>query len=272
MSEIDYEAEYNNRARVPEHPALIEGWQRDAAAYREAAIFEADVAYGPGPRNRMDLFFPTTERRADRLIMFIHGGYWQALNNKSFSHMARGAVAHGITVAAPTYTLCPEVGIGDIVEEMRQATRALWERFHVPITVSGHSAGGHLAAALLATSWGKDGPIIQAAQPISGLFDLAPLIATNLNAALGLDAAEAVRQSPIDWPAPAGSRLHTWVGGHESDEYHRQSRELVERWQSAGVHASYFELEGANHFTVVAPLADPESSMTHDLVALTSLD
>lgn len=270
MSRIDFEAEYNNRALVPEHPAIIEGWMRDAAAFRETAAMEADFSYGPKPRNRMDLFFPTDESRVDRLAVFIHGGYWQGLDKSFFSHLAAGCVAHGVAFAVPGYTLCPDVGIGDIVEEMRMATRVLWDRFRVPIAISGHSAGGHLAAALLATDWGQNGPSVPAAQPISGLFELEPLVHTSLNGALKLDAAEATRQSPLSWSAPASGRLHAWVGGDESSEFHRQSHAIVDQWGAAGIETSYHALDGANHFTVIAPLADPGSAMTQDLVALTT--
>ncbi|MEJ8571927.1 alpha/beta hydrolase [Microbaculum marinum] len=268
MNATDYEAEYNNRARVPEHPAIIEGWARDAAAFREQAECETAISYGGRARNRLDLFLPGNGAKVDRLAVFIHGGYWQGLDNSFFSHMARGALAHGLAVAVPTYTLCPEVRIGDIVAEMRLACDWLWDRFRVPMAVSGHSAGGHLAAALLASEWEPGGPEIVAAQPISGLFDLAPLIPTSLNGALRLDEAEARDQSPLFWPAPAGRRLHAWVGGEESGEFHRQCREIARTWGAAGVETSCTSLDGTNHFTVIAPLADPDSEMTRDLVAL----
>ncbi len=272
MSEIDYEAEYNNRARVPEHPAIIEGWARDAAAFREVAIMEADVGYGPRPRNRVDLFFPSADRSVQRLAIFIHGGYWQGLDRHFFSHLARGPLAHGIAVALPTYTLCPEVGIGDIVNEMRDLVGFLHGRYGLRMAVSGHSAGGHLAAALLATDWtalGLPEAVVPAAQPISGVFDLAPLVPTSLNTALKLDSVEAGRVSPLNWPAPAGLDLHAWVGGAESSEFLRQSQEIVDEWIEGGVRAEYFELDGANHFTVIAPLTDPDSDITRDLAVLT---
>ncbi|TCT08392.1 acetyl esterase/lipase [Tepidamorphus gemmatus] len=272
MTGIDYEAEYNNRARVPEHPAIIEGWARDAAAFRNTASAELDLAYGPRQRNRVDLFFPAADRRVERLAIFIHGGYWQMLDKSYFSHLARGPLAHGIAVAMPTYTLCPEVGIGEIIEEMRALVRFLHDRYRLPMAVSGHSAGGHLAAALLATDWTARGlpeAVVPAAQPISGLFDLVPLVATTLNRALKLDSVEAGRVSPLNWPSPAGLALHAWVGGAESDEFLRQSREIVDEWIEGGVRAEYFEATGANHFTVIAPLAEPDSDMTRDLAALT---
>ncbi|MGD9814760.1 MAG: alpha/beta hydrolase [Hyphomonadaceae bacterium] len=248
---LDLEKEYNNRARVPEHPAIMAGWARDAAAYREARPPRV-VRYGDGERHAFDLF----DAGAGPAVMFIHGGYWQALDKSSFSHMARGLNALGVSVAVPSYDLCPNVRIGDIVEQMRAACAALHRATQAPVIVSGHSAGGHLAACLLATE-----AHVPAAYAISGLFDLAPLIPTSINTALRLDAREAEALSPLAWPAPEGKALDAVVGSEESSEYLRQSAAIVNTWGEAGVETRYEEIAGANHFTVIAPLADPESAM-----------
>ena len=143
----DMEAEYNNRARVPGHPAVIESWARDAAAWRQArAECRLDIPYGPHPRQRYD-FFPGGV--ASRCVVFIHGGYWQALDKSFFSHMAAGANAHGFDVAIPSYRLCPEVSLADIVDDMTAFCAALGAAGHRHIVASGHSAGGHLSACLL---------------------------------------------------------------------------------------------------------------------------
>lgn len=266
---LDYEAEYNNRARVPEHPAIIAGWARDAASYRDRNP-PAALAYGQAERNRIDLFEPTAGEPAPRTVLFIHGGYWQGLDRSLFSHLARGLNARGVAVAIPSYSLCPQVRVGDIVDEMRAAVRALASR---GLVAAGHSAGGHLAACLLATDWrsldaGLPPRPVPAAYAISGLFDLRPLVPTSINGPLGLDEAEAERLSPLGWPAPSGLSLDVVVGGEESGEYHRQSRTVAERWGAAGVRTRFEAVEGANHFTVVAPLADPDSGMVARLAAL----
>jgi len=144
MPPIDYEAEYNNRARVPEHPAIIEGWARDAQAYRDLNP-PLRIAYGPSERQFIDLFHAGEPDRAAATVVFIHGGYWQNLAPSFFSHLARGPNAHGLDVAVAGYDLCPQVRVGDIVEELRAACREL-ARFERRLVVAGHSAGGHLTA------------------------------------------------------------------------------------------------------------------------------
>lgn len=269
---IDYEAEYNNRELVPEHPALIEGWKRDAAAYREIAQGDLDISYELSPRTTYDLFLPQGGMPGQGAIcLFIHGGYWQALDKGFFSHMARGANAHGLPVAVANYTLCPEARLGDIIAEMRRLSGHLWDRFRKPVIAYGHSAGGHLSAALLATDWHARAlpqRLVPAALSISGLFDLQPLLGTSINEKLQLDRKEAIDASPIGLPAPAGTHLTASVGGGESSEFIRQSRVIADLWRRGGVDTE-LDIRGTdNHFTVIGPLADPDSDLTAKLVAM----
>jgi arylformamidase len=261
LSGVDYEAEYNNRARVPENPALIAGWARDAAAYR-ATLAPRSISYGPGSRHVID-FFPGDGKGP--IVVFIHGGYWQALDGSSFSHLARGLNAHGIGVAIPSYDLCPDVTVEEIIGQMRTASREL-ARLAQPLVISGHSAGGHLAACMLATDWpaldvSLPADLVAAAYAISGLFDLGPLIGTSINKAMGLDRESASAASPLFWRAPVRGSLDAVVGEMESAEFFRQSHAIVDLWGRAGVATRFGTVPGANHFTAIAPLADPDSPM-----------
>jgi len=262
---IDAEVDYNARAMVPEHPAIIAGWARDAAAFRAAhAAAELEVAYGPTPRQVLDLFWPRPARDAP-MALFIHGGYWQGLDKNFSSHLARGLLAHGVAVAVPSYDLCPQVTLADIVEQMRRAAAFLHQRHGRRLLAIGHSAGGHMAAMLMATDWrarGLPSDLVPAALPISGLFDLVPLVDTSMNAAIRLDAAEARRLSPAFVPRPAG-RLHAVVGGDEGAGFARQSRLIAEAWGGA-----WESLPGHNHFTIVGELADPASAIVRKAVDL----
>jgi arylformamidase len=271
---LDYEAEYNNRARVPEHPAIFDRWKRDAAAFRDShSNAELRIAYGESTRQHIDLFWPSASRDSS-IILFIHGGYWRSLEPALFSHIAASANAHGFAMALAGYDLCPKVPISKIIEQVRNAAAFLGRRYQRKMLACGHSAGGHLVSCLLATDWKKHAPdlpndLIPAAFSISGLFDLSPLVRTSMNADLKLDADEARHVSSLFWKVPQTSRtFDAWVGAKESSEFLRQSRTVAENWQKQGVTSRYQEVAGADHFTVVDPLADPTSAMTQRLVEL----
>jgi acetyl esterase/lipase len=265
--DLDREAEYNNRARVPDHPVHIAGWQRDSAAYRESARCELDLAYGPGERHRLDLFHPHSNDAGGPLVLYIHGGYWQALDKSTSSHLARGANERGLTVAIPSYTLAPAATLAEIVAEIEAAANFVMQRLGRPLVVSGHSAGGHLAACLMARSAALQRPV-RAAMPISGLFDLPPLVPTSINKALGLTIEEARRLSPLEWDPPENGHLTAVVGGAESSEFLRQSRAIVERWGQVGVATRYHEVPGAHHFDVIAGLAVPGDPLVDMILEL----
>jgi arylformamidase len=269
MAAIDYEAEYNNRARVPEHEEIFSRWTREGELYRDETLkagrADLGLSYGDTPRQSVDLFTPEVGEAAP-LAMFIHGGWWRSLDPSMFSQMARGLNSRGVMVAVVGYDLCPNVGIADIIEQMRRACAFLWQRYSRRIFVVGHSAGGHLAGALLATDWASLYPkapadLVPAGYSISGVFDLVPLVGITPNQDLRLTAETARQLSPALWPVAPGRTFDAVVGGLESSEFLRQSQLITKAWQNAAK-TRYEEIAGMNHFTVVDPLADPQSAMT----------
>ncbi|MEP9354609.1 alpha/beta fold hydrolase [Xanthobacter sp. KR7-65] len=270
---MDHEVEYNNRARVPDHPAIFERWAHSSAAMRGAAV-AADLGapYGAGPRQILDIVWPSTDRQAP-VVLFIHGGYFQSLHPRDFTFAAQGCLEHGVAMAFAGYDLAPMVPVGTILAQARAAAITLYRLVGRRLVVCGHSAGGHLAAALAATSWREidvDTPddLIVAGLGISGVYELEPLVSTTMNKALKLDAAEALRLSPTLWPLPPGRSFDAFVGGAESAEFLRQSRDLAASWSEKGAIAHYFDVPGADHFTVVDALADPTSHMVRRLVEM----
>ena len=275
MAAIDYEAEYNLRARVPEHPEIFARWAHDAEDYRAEMLkggrAELGLSFGDTPRQTIDLFLPESGDTAS-LALFIHGGYWRALDPSYFSHMARGLNGQGVAVAVAGYDLCPIVTVATIIEQMRRACIFLWQRLGRRMLVYGHSAGGHLTAAMVATDWRSLYPkapdvLAPAGYAVSGVFDLSPLIGVSLNQDLRLDAAEARRVSPLFWPIAPGRVLDAVVGDAESAEFKRQSQAMVGSWRQSMADARYEEVAG-NHFTAIDPLADPASAMVARLVEL----
>ena len=270
MADMDYEAEYNNRARVPDHEQIFLRWARDAESYRADALKEGraelGLAYGDTPRETVDLFLPQGGTAAP-LALFVHGCYWRSLDPSLFSHLARGLNARGIAVAVAGYDLCPTVTIADIIEQIRRVCVFLWQRRGQRMLVYGHSAGGHLAACMVATDWAALYPkapadMVPAGYAISGLFDLAPLLKTAMNQDLKLDAESARAVSPQFWPLPSGRVFDAVVGALESSEFRRQSRACADAWKQGGAETRYAEIAAANHFTVADGLADPQNPMT----------
>lgn len=276
MADIDYEVEYNNRARVPDYEEIFLRWAGDAELFRadmlKAGRAQLGLAYGDTPRQYVDLFMPQAADGAP-LALFVHGGYWRSLDPSMFSHMARGLNARGVTVAVAGYDLCPNVSIAGIIEQIRRACIFLWQRFNRPIFVCGHSAGGHLAAAMVATDWPALYPkapsdLVPAGYSISGLFDLSPLIHTGMNQDFHLDLQTVRAVSPVFWPLARKPIFDAVVGALESNEFKRQSQLIAATWQQAGAQTRYEEIAGTNHFTVLDPLADPQSAMVARVVEL----
>jgi arylformamidase len=233
---------------------------------------ELGLSYGSSLRQFIDMFSARPAVTAP-LALFIHGGYWRSLDPSLFSHMARGLNAHDVTVAVVGYDLCPEVTIAEIIEQIRHACLFLWLRTGQRMMIYGHSAGGHLAATMLATEWQARYPkappdLVPAAYSISGLFDLTPLVGIPMAHDLRLDESEARSVSPLFWPAPKGRPFDAVVGALESSEFLRQSRTVADTWGKAGAQTRYEAIPGTNHFTVIDALADPHSAMVGRLAEL----
>jgi arylformamidase len=219
---------------------------------------ELDLSFGNSERQKLDLFFPPTESTG-ALALFIHGGWWQMMDRSAHSHMARGLNGRGVTVAVTSYDLTPQVPVATIVEQVRRACLFLWQRHGRRLVVFGHSAGGHLTAAMAATAWsmrGAPADLIAGGYAISGAFDLEPLLGTSMNRDWKLDAGQARALSPVHWRLPDGVIFDAVVGSLESDEFKRQSHMLARAW---GVR--YEEIPHVNHFSVLDALTDPDSAM-----------
>jgi arylformamidase len=274
MAAIDLESEYNPRISVPNHAEIFARLAREAEDYRAETLkqgrAELGLSYGDTPRQFIDLFLPQAGEKAP-LALFIHGGYWRALDPSLHSHLARGLNERGFAVAVVGYDLCPIVTVADIIEQIRRACIFLWQRFGKRMLVYGHSAGGHLTAAMVATDWQSlypkaPGDLVSVGYAISGLFDLTALTGLSINQDLRLSAEDARRLSPMFWPVPPDRALDATVGDLETEAFKGQSRTMAQTWQ-AKAQMRYAEFPG-NHFTVIDALTDPQSAMVARIVEL----
>ncbi|MDO8882985.1 alpha/beta hydrolase [Pseudotabrizicola sp.] len=246
---------YANGAFIPGADGFVPRWRAEAAAYRGRARAQLGLGYGPGARRRFDLFAPEGAPRG--LMVFVHGGYWMAFDREDWSHLAAGAVARGWACAVPSYTLAPEARISAMTDEVAAAVRAAADLVPGPVVVAGHSAGGHLAARMACEDvQSRGGPKVARVVPISPIADLRPLMATEMNATLRLDDAEAVAQSPALLRPRAGVQAHVWVGGQERPAFLWQARLLSEEWN-----CPWTVDAGRHHFDVMDGLTDPGSPL-----------
>jgi arylformamidase len=268
------DAQYNNRARVPDALALIGRWATASTVAREGSpAARLDLRYGDGASETLDVF-PSAMPNAPVLV-FIHGGYWRSLDKSDFSFVAPSFVADSATVVVPNYALCPAVTIEDIALQMVKAVVWTWrhaaEQGGDPtrIAVVGHSAGAHLAAMLLSCRWKQvadDLPPqpLAGALAISGLYDLEPIRRTPyLQPDLRLTPSQVARLSPAFFPRPKVGKLYAVVGAEESDEFLRHNQLIRDQWGPTAVPVAE-TLPGSNHFSVLESLADPQGRL-HEL-------
>lgn len=266
----DWDDAYTNGAYIAQGDSYPARWTAAARAFREGigsrGSAKRDLAYGPLPRNRLDLFLPHSAPQG--LFVFVHGGYWMRYDKSSWSHLAQGALARGFAVALPSYTLCPEIRIGGIVREIGAAIGFAAKEIKGPVYLAGHSAGGHLVSRSMAMPMILPDDVrrrIAHVVSISGVHDLRPMMRTAMNATLKLDEAEALSESPpLLEPAP-GTRLTCWAGAAERAEFIRQNALLANAWRGLGAATDCVVEDNRHHFNVIEGLTDPQSPLTKAL-------
>ncbi len=264
----DWDDAYANGAYIPSADAYPPRWQVSAAEFRNgvAARARIDVPYGATARERFDLFLPA--EHPNGLLVFVHGGYWRTFSKDDWSHFAAGGLARGWAVAMPSYTLCPEVRIHQITRQIAAAVTAIAAEVPGPILLAGHSAGGHLASRMVCGDTKLDSAILGRLQhvvSISGVHDLRPLLRTEINTDLRLDASEAVAESPALHAPVEGIPVTCWVGADERPEFVRQNALLANIWTGLGGETCCVSEPGRHHFDVIDGLADPESQLMRAL-------
>ncbi len=262
--------QYNPSRSIPESQHIFQSWKDRSADFRSRAKAKRDIPYAEHPAARFDLFLP--EAPAPRLHVYIHGGYWQAFGKDDFSFLAEGLTRAGIAVAVLGYPLCPGVPLQGVVRHARLALAHLWREAAAlglrqeKIQISGHSAGAHLCAMLMATLWPKfegslPDEIIHSAIMISGVYELEPLRHIETGLALRLTPELAIRLSPLFLRSAGKGRALVCTGGLESAEFRRQSAYFGRSWARYGTPLEIVTFTNRNHFTVLDELAPVNSPL-----------
>ena len=261
------DAEYNNRAKVKDAMQWIARYGAESARARAELPMRFDVPYGRDHAERLDIFPPARSGSAP-VHVFVHGGYWHRFDKADFSFVAR-AFPEAATVVV-NYALVPSVDLDELVRQVRASVA--WVHANARtfggdperITVSGHSAGGHLVAMLVATEWGKLGApadVVKAGCAISGPYDLEPIRLCYLNDVLALTPESARRNSPVHLKPIGRVPLALTLGAHEGPEYHRQTNDLAVAWGGHGAPIEVLDAAGHDHFSIICELERPDTAL-----------
>jgi arylformamidase len=268
--------EYNNGAKIPNAAEYLARYPAESARARDTLPARLDLRYGPARGQTLDLFLPAGAGPAP-VHVFVHGGYWRSLARTDFSFVALGLQPAGVLVAVVDYALIPTVDMDELVRQVRTSIAWLHRNAEAfggdpaRITVSGHSAGGHLVAMLLSTDWGRFAglpqDVVKAGCGISGLYDLEPIRLCYLNETLGLTPEAARRNSPVHLVPPvAGGPLLLTVGELEGDEYHRQTESLAAAWRRRAHAVEVTDMGGHDHFSIVTELGCPGTPLVRAIL------
>lgn len=274
-SQEELDREYNAAAAVPDSDAVIRGWIERSRVVLDREEARLGNAYGPTRAEYLDIFPAGPD---SPVHVFVHGGYWRRFSARDFAFLAPAFVGSGVTLVNVNYALCPEVSIEEIVRQVRAAVA--WVARHAAefggdperITVSGHSAGGHLVATTAFTDWpgvyGLPAEVVKGGLAVSGLFDLAPFPWTWLQPTLQLDWGQVLRASPIRHVPDRAPPLLVAVGGGETAEFRRQSRDFHAACVARGLVCGYLEPPGLDHFRILEELERPDSGLFGALLDL----
>nr|WP_295891951.1 alpha/beta hydrolase [uncultured Devosia sp.] len=234
-----------------------------SAATRATVPMEADIAYGNGPSETVDLFFPAEMAAPCPVHMFIHGGYWRAFSKNDYSLVAETVVAAGAIAVIVDYALMPAVRMATLVDQVRRAKQWVLDNIaHYggdpeKLTISGHSAGGHLATTLFLHERGPSG--VDAALLLSGLYDLKPLQKSFLKDEIALTNDEVAAFTPMKKQYDARTKVMVVVGARETPPFHEQANSFARKLSEQGLAVSQRIVVSRNHMDSVRDLGVPYS-------------
>jgi arylformamidase len=264
MGRAELDVAYNNRAVVPDWEGYLRRWrQRSATLYSRAS--DRDLAYGPGDRQRLDLFL--VDDRCAPTCLFLHGGYWQWNDKEGQAFVAEGLMALGLSVAIGEVSLAPGATMDQICNEGRRQVAFLCEELsrrgrNGSVLLTGISSGAHVVACALGC------PGVAGALLISGIYDLEPIRLSSLNDVIAMNAAMARRNSPLHQIPDALPDIVLAFGADERPEIRRQSTDYHAALGARGHSVELMPLEGEDHFSVLESLATPTGLLAQRLMSL----
>ena len=272
--------QYNNRERVANHEEIIASLAKRGTVYANSMTYHADISFGDDADEVLDVYPASNGDPAAPVMIYFHGGYWFSRHKNDFRFIPSGFNAAGATVVVVNYGLIPKIDMAALIRQCQAAVAWTYKNIAdyggdpEQIYISGHSAGGHIAAMMLATdwaSWGVDGAAIKGALAISGLYDLEPIRHTYMNPTLGFTEDTVATFSPVHLSPTIIPKFVVAVGGAETDEFIRHSTLICDTWAATGMELTLDVVSDLNHFTVLSDLASEGGTLNRHMRTLMGL-
>lgn len=273
----EMERHFNPRVACPDAQAFLEEFARDSARARETLPGQYDLRYGERPKETLDVHVPDGERRDRALVLFIHGGYWRALDKSDHSFVVPPLLASGAVVVNINYDLCPTVSLDVIVDEIAGAVRfchanaTRWGADPNALFLVGHSAGAHLAAAMLQRPWSDDelAPgAIRGVAGLTGVYEPQVILDVSVNEEAQIDEFSAARNDCVARSFTHKPPVLLAVGADEPNGWIGQTDAFAAHCSASGVPAERLLVRDANHFTVLQRAVDPDHELGQAVIGL----
>ncbi len=263
----EHEFQYNPQNAVPDFARYRA--RRDPAnarALNELAR-EADIGYGDHPLRKVDIYPAAEKNGLSPVHIYLHGGYWRAQDKENFAFVAGALAPLGITTVIANYELCPDATLDGVADSARAMMR--WCVTNIArfggdperITLSGHSAGAHLGAEIIAHDWaaeGLSGPVLAGATLISGIYDPTPTMRTSVNAELHLTEEIVARRNVEARPPKLLCPVALIAGGQEPWQWIDQTFRYAHHLHRNGFDPAVMVLPGMNHFNILDDYLDAD--------------
>lgn len=252
------EKEYSPSSCVDNFDELIDDYSKKSRSSESECIVLKNLSYGSDANDRLDLF--PSESPESPLMIFIHGGYWQALSKNESTFAGSALSKMGTAFAAIDYTLAPEGTLEEMINQCKRAIIWLFDNAQKfgyssqKIYLSGSSAGAHLATMAMIELRKKSPETIQGCILMSGVYDVTPIVKTYINEPLKLTDASAHELSPMFHELSNLPKAIICYGQNETSEFKRQSSEFASKYAKAGSKSECFEVPDVNHFDIVHTL------------------
>ena len=260
----ELDLQYNNRFHVPGFEISLHKWEVLSRLAEKKYPIIKDIPYGDKSRECLDIF-PSSKTQS-KILVFIHGGYWQKFDKSSFHFIAAAFSRYDITTVLINYPLVPTVSIEQVTESCNKATDWVYKNIDSfngdpeQIFIAGHSAGAHLTAMLMTLKESQASPaFIKGVCIFSGIYNLIPIQLSNINAVLQMNKEAALKNSPSIMKPNQICPLIIVVGSDETNEFKDQSIELYDKWKNNHSTLELIEIPGLNHFSILDSIDDTNS-------------